>query len=219
MKKTIKTESPVEYIAWTVLVVLVVVGVYAFSNLIFNSNIDEVVPGKVYRSAQMTSHRLRETTRRLGIKTVINLRGQKDEPWYREEKKVCEEEGILLEDIGFSNRKYPTASQLATLLAALSRHDNEPMLIHCRQGTDRPGLASAFVMIIRGHPPEKVLEEFSLQHGSFGTGFNQKMRSVIESYLAWAEQKGKEPGEESLRDWINNAYEDLLNDAESPANN
>ncbi len=219
MKKTIKTESPVEYIVWTALVVLVVVGVYAFRNLIFNNNIDEVVPGKVYRSAQMTSHRLRETTRRLGIKTVINLRGQKDEAWYREEKKVCEEEGVLLEDVGFSGRKYPGASQLTRLLAALSRHDNEPVLIHCRQGTDRSGLASAFVMIIRGHPPDKVLEEFSLRHGSFGTGFNRKMRSVIESYLAWAEQKGEEPGEESLRNWINNAYQDFLNNAGGPGGN
>ncbi len=210
MKKTIKTESPVEYVVWTALVVLVVVGIYAFRNLIFNSNLDEVIPGKVYRSAQMTPHKLRETIRSLRLKTVINLRGGKDEDsassWYLDEKKVCDEEGVRLLDIRFSTDTAPTVSALRRLIEALCDADNEPVLIHCRAGADRTGMGAAFAKIVHGGSVEEAEEEFSIWHAHAGIGAGRHMRFAFEYYKDWLEENGAAPGPESLKKWRHDSY-------------
>ena len=55
------------------------------------NNFRVVSPGRVYRSGQMTEQDIRAAISEHGIKTIVNLRGTKQEPWYSAEVKVAEE--------------------------------------------------------------------------------------------------------------------------------
>src|SRR5262249_20006714 len=64
-------------------------------------NFHAVVPGKVYRSAQLSSEALGECIHDHGIRTVINLRGENaDEDWYRREVEVTAKSGAAFRDVG-----------------------------------------------------------------------------------------------------------------------
>lgn len=46
----------------------------SLAQIIFTDNLHEVLPGRMYRSAEMTNERLAATVQRLRIKTVLDLR-------------------------------------------------------------------------------------------------------------------------------------------------
>ena len=52
-------------------------------------NFGTVVPGRVYRSAQLSGEALSARIREHGVRTVLNLRGPNpDETWYRRERQA-----------------------------------------------------------------------------------------------------------------------------------
>ena len=204
--KTIKMNTPVGLWVWAGVAVLLLVVIVFFSDPIFKSNFAEVIPGEVYKSAQMTDRQLRETIEEYGIKVVINLRGEKDEAWYEQEKRLCAEEGVTLVDIGMSGSKRPKREELQRLVQALVEHDDVPVHIHCRQGVDRASLAGAFAVVIKHKDGEKARDVFALKNLATGTGFNGRMQAVLEEYLGWVERNGKSLGRESLVEWVDNFY-------------
>ncbi len=110
-----------------------------------NGNFHEILPGKLYRSAQPTPSQLVQYIQRYGIKTVINLRGPSERAWYRDE--VATTEKLSVEHLDFRMR----ASQQLTpdeseRLIALLKEAPKPVLIHCKAGADRTGLASVIYL-------------------------------------------------------------------------
>src|SRR5262249_10308377 len=80
-------------------VVLVLLG--DVGHVVVGGNFHEVVPGEVYRSAQLSPQTLEGYIRARGIRTVINLRGENfDEDWYHNEKAACVRAGATFEDVG-----------------------------------------------------------------------------------------------------------------------
>lgn len=111
-----------------------------------NGNLHTVVEGELYRSATLPSEQLRGLIASRGIRTIINLRGpSEDASWYREEAKIAEEHGVRLIDLTWSARYELTDEQVATYLATLADVPR-PILMHCRSGVDRTGLASAIYL-------------------------------------------------------------------------
>lgn len=109
-------------------------------------NFHEVLPGELYRSAQLKPGDLARYEQQYGIKTVINLRGANEgKSWYDGER----EEASLL-DMHYINFRMKASRELgpgeAMALIALMREAPKPLLIHCRAGADRTGLASAIYM-------------------------------------------------------------------------
>ena len=85
----------------TVLSVLWYIGV-------FGGNFHAVVPGRVYRSAQLTGHNLDEALQISHAKTVINLRGgSPSDAWYQSELASCRQAGAKHIDITMSARRLP----------------------------------------------------------------------------------------------------------------
>ena len=61
-----------------------------------------------------------------------------------------------------------------------------PLLIHCKSGADRTGLASGlYLMARRGVPPGEALRAFSVLHGHFPIGGPEHLHEPIEEYAAW----------------------------------
>lgn len=106
-------------------------------------NFYPIVEGRAYRGAQVRSETLEYFVRRYGIKTVINLRGSNPHAdWYQREKADCDRLGLKMIDVRLSASDLPTPESLGALLNAFER-ENEPLLMHCRGGADRSGMAAA----------------------------------------------------------------------------
>ncbi|AUJ65659.1 protein tyrosine phosphatase (plasmid) [Aestuarium zhoushanense] len=133
-----------------------------------SGNFATVVEGEVYRSNQVTAERLAQYRDIHGIRTVLNLRGSSPgSPWYDEEVRAAAALGIQLIDFGLSAQTELTEQQVNKLTAIL-RDAPKPLLIHCRSGADRTGLASLiYQAVIAGIAEDRAERQLSLRFGHF----------------------------------------------------
>jgi uncharacterized protein (TIGR01244 family) len=96
----------------------------------------EVSQGVLYRSGWLDAEALRDATARYGIRTVVNLRDERDDLW-REEVEALREAGVSLVEVPLRPRAAPDAAQVDVLLALLDDPARRPLLVHCRQGAVR----------------------------------------------------------------------------------
>ena len=112
----------------------------------FIQNVHEVVPGKVYRSAQLSPERLTQLIDAHGLRSVLNLRGASPgEPWYDDERRTAHANGLTHYDFALSSKRDVSPEQADALIRVM-RELPKPMLIHCWAGADRTGLASALYL-------------------------------------------------------------------------
>ena len=151
---------------WTALaVVLLPLAFYAF--LHSNHNRHEVEPGLLYRSAQLPAEEFVGLAKRVGLRTVINLRGENvGREWYDDQYRAAQSMGIGFINYRMSAKRELTPAQM-TELARILRDAPKPVLVHCGSGSDRTGLACALYLFEAGHSPESVAHQLSLRFGHF----------------------------------------------------
>lgn len=140
-----------------------------FGYLQLSGNFHEVVPGELYRSAQITPQRLVEYQKAVGIRTVVNLRGENiGAGWYDEEIAAARALGIGHRDFGMSaGQRFP--KERAAELIDLLRSAPKPVLIHCKGGADRSGLVAALYLAAIADAGEAAAEgQLSLRFGHVG---------------------------------------------------
>jgi protein tyrosine/serine phosphatase len=132
-------------------------------------NMHTVVADRLFRSATLAPETLRKVVREQGIHTVINLRGaHPDQAWWREERRIVAEAGATMVDLSWPVTRMLTAQEIAKFLA-LAKSVREPVLIHCKSGSDRTGLAVALYLAFRMGADEETAEsQLSLAYGHFG---------------------------------------------------
>ena len=114
------------------------------------TNFHRIAPG-VHRSNHPTDARFADYAR-MGIRTVINLRGAARHARYALEVESCARYGLVLVDAPLQARKAPTREMIRHLIACF-RSAEKPVLMHCKSGADRAGLASAiWLMVMEGRP-------------------------------------------------------------------
>lgn len=151
---------------WTILTgLLVIVGAYAFVH--GRGNFHEVENGVLYRSSRLGADGLENAIARYGIKSVLNLCGpQPGVAWYDGEVQIARGHGVLFRDLAISANQALDPMQLAELLEVL-RDAPKPLLIHCRAGSDRTGLACALFVAWRGGSYLEASEQLGLYYGHF----------------------------------------------------
>ena len=84
---------------WTFLTTSgLLLGVWGYHTFL-GTNLHAVIPGELYRSAQLSPAQLAEVVQRLGIRTVINLRGCCEGfDWYEQERRTLQVLGVQLWD-------------------------------------------------------------------------------------------------------------------------
>lgn len=134
----------------------------------WTGNFATVVAGEVYRSNQPTPDRLAAYEADHGIRTVLNLRGASPgAEWYEAERKAAADLGLTLIDLPLSAGHELTSDQAETLLATL-RDAPKPLLIHCRSGSDRTGLAAVvYQAMVAGIDEETAERQLSIRYGHF----------------------------------------------------
>lgn len=125
-----------------------------------------------YRSAQVLSRFYAEDWdeiyRKSHFRSVINLRGGgPDAAWYRDEVAFAGAHDAVHRDFPLSANVQPSLAETEQLVQ-LMRDAPKPMLLHCNQGADRTGLASAlFVYAIQGKSAEEAARQLSILYGHF----------------------------------------------------
>lgn len=180
---------------------------YQAFHIFLSSNFHEVLPGQVFRSAQQRPEPLKEMIRRHGIKTVINLRGLcNGHPWYMDQCEAVQDLGINQEDLSFSAHRMPSAPELARLIEVLDNTEY-PILLHCRQGADRTGLAAVVVRFLYTEDTlEQALTHMSYRYGHLPVGKTLYLDRFFELYTHWLRTTGIEHSSAHFRLWATREY-------------
>lgn len=137
-----------------------------------SGNFHEVLPGTLYRSAQPSVTALNDYVHRYGIKTVINLRGPSDDGWYKDEINASKALNVTHVDFEMSaNRQLPL--QKAMELISLLKNAQKPVLIHCKAGADRTGLAAVIYLqqVVGVDEDEAEQQLWPIVYGHIGIPF------------------------------------------------
>lgn len=130
-------------------------------------NFHAVEKGVVFRSSWLGAEGLEKAIARHGVKSVLNLCGeQPGKEWYEGEVTVSRRLGVKFVSLAFSANTALDANQVAQLADAL-RDAPKPLLIHCRAGSDRTGLACALYVASHGGSYRDAQDQLSLFYGHF----------------------------------------------------
>jgi protein tyrosine phosphatase (PTP) superfamily phosphohydrolase (DUF442 family) len=129
-------------------------------------NLHEVSAGRIYRSAQMSGDTLARVIQERGIKTIVNLRGDNpDAGWYQAEISTAKKLGVQHYDFSLSASREVSDDEMERILAILDRAP-KPLLLHCKNGADRSGLAGALYLYgLEGKPAEAADKQLTILCG------------------------------------------------------
>jgi protein tyrosine/serine phosphatase len=155
-----------------------IVAVFNFTGCRQDANFHIVDDGKLYRSAQLTKDELELAIKSLGIRTVINLRGESDAQWYLDEHDITAQRGVKLVNITDNVFEIPNRDDLLKLLDAY-RTAERPILVHCQRGIDRTGQASAiYQMLYQGKTRAEAEDMLSAKYGYSATLVPSKIHFI-----------------------------------------
>ncbi len=145
-----------------------------------------VAEGVLYRCGQPTPAELEALIQRLGLRTVVSLRGLRsaDDPdsWEEAERAVCERHAVALVTIPFNHKNPPTAAQAREFLDLCADVQRRPVLVHCRLGQQRTLLFCALYRVhVDGLPAAAA--EAEMERLGFG-GRKRRHRKLLESFRA-----------------------------------
>lgn len=175
--------------------------------VMFGNNVHAVIPGRVYRSAQIAGKDLQDVVRRHHIRTVINLRGCCPEKgWYARECAELAELGIRQCDINFSNYTLPDRRQMSQFIKVLETCEY-PILLHCRRGADRTGLAAAMILLLEDRVPmDEACQQLSWRFGHLPLLRQCELNDVLQMYQAWLVERGQLHRGNLFRKWVIEEY-------------
>jgi uncharacterized protein (TIGR01244 family) len=155
----------------------------------------------VWRSAQPAPRDIRRMAR-MGIRTIINLRGERDCGAYRLQMAACRKHGIRVEELIVKSRAAPTREQVHEARALFAKVER-PMLLHCKSGADRAGLASTLYLILHeGLPVEQAVAQLSARFGHFKQADTGIIDAFFQRYL---EDNRRQPV--AFLEWVDTVYD------------
>ena len=138
---------------------------------------------EVWRSAQPAPHDIARMARR-GIRTIVNLRGERMCGSYWLERAACERHGVTLENFQVRSRAAPSVEELRGARDLFKRIEY-PMWMHCKSGADRAGLMSVLYLHVHlGVPIEQAIEQLSLKFGHIRQADTGVLDYFFERYIA-----------------------------------
>ena len=165
-------------------------------------NFAEVIPGRIYRSNHPTPARLAAVKRRLGIRTLVNLRGHRECGSDALSRDASKSLGLIHIDRSFESRGAPHRDRILNL-AEIAKTLVEPALIHCKSGADRAGLASGLFILMNGGTSAQALAQLSWRFGHI----SRSRTGILDAFfmLYAREAEGRKP----FLDWVRDDYDEL----------
>ncbi len=164
-------------------------------------NFASIISGRIYRSAQLTVPEFNYYVKKYHIKTIVNLRGNNEgSDWYDNEIEFSREHHVKHVDIKLKAYKLPNMTTLQDIVTVL-KNVPQPILIHCRSGVDRTGLAAAIAIAISGSQSiDKMDDEISWRHNVLSprtVGYQ-----VMANYLNYLKSYHVKHSEKAFLQWL-----------------
>src|SRR5690349_7000183 len=153
------------------------------------------ISDEMYRANQPSPEHIERYAKELGLKTIINLRGQSPKGYYLLEREACERNGIALVDFQVMSRELPAAE---AIMAAKKLFDSiaYPALMHCKSGADRAGIMSVLYQHFRkGQPIGQALHMLDSKYLHIKQGKTGVLDYLFETYL-------KDGAGKSFEEWV-----------------
>lgn len=140
---------------------------------------------RAWRAAQPLPYQLKKI-KALGVRTVVNLRGNAQTSTARAEQAACERLGLGYVDFRIRSRDAPSKAELHGLRDLFARVEH-PILLHCKSGADRAGLASAlYLHLVEKVPVAEAKRQLSLRFGHIRHADTGVLDAFFDRYLAHA---------------------------------
>jgi protein tyrosine phosphatase (PTP) superfamily phosphohydrolase (DUF442 family) len=198
--------------AWTVFAVLLIVGGVAsmttgpLHRFFFDENLLEVVPGEIWRSAQPSGPEMDAFISRLGLRSVLNLRGERGgSAWLKEERAVTEARGAELHTVRLSAKEMPPSQRLRQIVQVLDTAPR-PLLFHCKGGVERSGLVGAVALLLHGGALAQAREQFAASKGYVQLLSGSELPRVLDDYERWLGELGEDHSPDRFRAWVETDY-------------
>ncbi|MBI1383538.1 MAG: protein tyrosine phosphatase [Rhizobiales bacterium] len=161
-----------------------------------------------WRSSQPAPHQIAHLAR-LGVRTIVNLRGERDCGSYRLERAACERHGIRLVDFQLKSRAAPEKSVILEARTLLEEVEY-PILLHCKSGADRVGLMSVLYALFRERQPAvDAKRQLDWRFGHFRAADTGVLDYFFDRYIAERDDgMARTEGEvAAFLDWLENRYD------------
>ena len=195
---------------WGLRVIGAVVAGYLVMKLVHvfgANNFHAVIPGKIYRGAQPSPAVLQRLVNDYGIRTIVNLRGTcVPQEWYMDESGAAQSLGISLHDLTFSAGRWPSHHEIRHLVETLESAEY-PIFMHCRQGADRTGMASAIAQVLVDDVAyAEARRQLSMRYGHAPIGHPTILDRFFDAYEAWLRDAGRRHDRDAFRHWLLEEY-------------
>jgi protein tyrosine phosphatase (PTP) superfamily phosphohydrolase (DUF442 family) len=186
-------------------VLLVVIGIVIYDTLL--GNFHTVIPGRVYRSAQLSPDELEKVCRERDIRTVVNLRGNcAPQDWYLDECRAVQRMNIAQIDISLSAMRLPSTAEVRRLVEVLDSCEY-PILFHCFRGADRTGLAGTMARLLQdGVTLKEAVKQLGIYYGHVRIGRTYHIDHFFELYGEWLKDQGIAHSPDVFRRWALTDY-------------
>ncbi len=164
-------------------------------------NLSAVEPGTLYRCNHPTPARLARMTRRYGITTLINLRGQARNGSDALSRDAAATLGLDFHDMALESRGAPQRERILRL-HGLFQSARGPALIHCKSGADRAGLAAALFVLFQGGTAAQALRQLSWRFGHI----KQAKTGILDAFVLRYQREGE--GRKPFLDWVREDYDE-----------
>lgn len=181
------------------------------TNLFYPEHVHEVVPGKVYRSSEMSSSALSQVVQEKGIRTVIDLRWGNEAA--TEEAAAANASGATYYHRPLMGSRANQRSEIQHLITLFDEAET-PVLIHCSSGAHRSGVAAAIWMLTKENSSIREAEQ-QLSPGYGYLHWERRLKSMIQGHstidgIIWEYKKTQKSLDISFRDWISLVRESVL---------
>ena len=164
-------------------------------------NLAPVIPGKVYRCNHPTPFRLRQMAARLGIRTLINLRGKTQSGSDALSREAARTLGLQFHDMALESRGAPHRDRILRLYD-IYRSMPTPAIMHCKSGADRAGLASGLMIMFEGGTAADALRQLSWRFGHI----RQAKTGILDAFFLHYQREAE--GRKPFLDWVREDYDE-----------
>lgn len=174
---------------------------HSIFRFIYNTRLS--VTPELHRCGHPMPYQLR-AAQRAGIQTVLSLRGNETHLGSNQlEWDTCKRIGLRLVHFPIGSRQEPSREQVLSLIDLLDTLP-KPLLVHCKSGADRAGLASTIWLILKGEPVAQATRQMQFwRHGHIKAA----KTGVLDAFFdAWGDWQRRHPGA-TFRDWVATHYD------------
>ncbi len=155
----------------------------------------------VWRSAQPAPYHIHRLAQQ-GVRTIVNLRGERLCGSYWLETQACARHGIKLVNFPVRSRAAPSREEIRAA-HRLFQNTDYPMLMHCKSGSDRAGLMSVlFMHLHQGLPIAEALKQLSWRFGHIRQADTGILDAFFERYLDDTKRRSI-----AFIDWVDTVYD------------